>query len=126
MHGFSGIKFTHFSRTHRKQHVSFSLSKSGQNILVCCWFSSLFREVFPRYSSYPLSSKSNILKNSNSIRKVSPISALSYYYCYCAYVTCISCYSGFPCVVDIFAWFKSIRGKQILASAFVIQKGNWG
>ena len=52
------------------------------------------------------------------------------YFCYCAYVLCISRYSGFLWVVptkhgDIFARFKTMRRKQNLATALGIQKENW-
>ena len=51
------------------------------------------------------------------------------YYCYCAYVLRISRYSDFVWVVqsrDICARFNTMQRKQNLASAFGIQKENWG
>ena len=42
---------------------------------VCCWFSSLFREVFLRYSCFSPSSKTNTSKFQFYLGKVPPISA---------------------------------------------------
>ena len=41
---------------------------------VCCWFSTLLQEVFSGYSSFPLSSKTNISKFQDSILECTGIS----------------------------------------------------
>ena len=56
------LELEHFSRKNGKNVSLSPFSKSNQNILGCCWFSSLLREVFLRYSGFPLSSKTNTSK----------------------------------------------------------------
>ena len=52
------------------------------------------------------------------------------YFCYCAYILRISRYSGFlwvaPTNTEVFMRSLKLRRKQNLASAFGIQKENWG